>query len=421
MPGWISRSSTDRRGGRVMHLLLHPLAKPLALVLLCAPGATLLWGAAAGQLGANPAEALIRSLGDWALRLLCLTLAVTPLRLWTGWHALARFRRMLGVASFFYAVLHFLAYAWLDMGLYLDDILRDIGKRPFILVGFAALLGLLPLAATSFNRAIRALGAARWQRLHRLVLRDRASGAAALLLDAGGQERLRRGVCLRDDRRGAADGPTGPCPPGWAGRHTPGLTHRSRPQAGRPYTPATSQPPALPPHVGPPRPCRRTPHRLRGRPSPRDGHPLHCAGRRAVQARRPAHGRHGGAGLPAPLRHRLELRRGVLRAEPALLLARVAAYGGGLHRQDLRRRRAAVGVHRTAAMGHRVPGPHAGLCRGDGRAADGRGIPDAVPPPGEPGRGGHPGPLPPGQPGMAGREGADGHRLRDRGRRFCDR
>lgn len=169
MPGWISRSSTDRRGGRVMHLLLHPLAKPLALVLLCAPGATLLWGAAAGQLGANPAEALIRSLGDWALRLLCLTLAVTPLRLWTGWHALARFRRMLGVASFFYAVLHFLAYAWLDMGLYLDDILRDIGKRPFILVGFAALLGLLPLAATSFNRAIRALGAARWQRLHRLV------------------------------------------------------------------------------------------------------------------------------------------------------------------------------------------------------------------------------------------------------------
>ncbi|HWP20375.1 MAG TPA: protein-methionine-sulfoxide reductase heme-binding subunit MsrQ [Burkholderiaceae bacterium] len=152
-----------------MKLLLHPWAKPAVLVLLCLPAAHLVWAACANQLGANPAEALIRSLGDWTLRFLCATLAITPLRRWTGWHALARFRRMLGLAAFFYGLLHFLSYAWLDMGLYLDEIARDIAKRPFILVGFAALVGMLPLAATSFNRAIRALGAERWQRLHRLV------------------------------------------------------------------------------------------------------------------------------------------------------------------------------------------------------------------------------------------------------------
>jgi sulfoxide reductase heme-binding subunit YedZ len=120
-------------------------------------------------LGANPAEALIRSTGDWTLRFLCITLAVTPLRTWTKQPALARFRRMLGLFSFFYVVLHFLAYAWLDMGFDLQAIALDIPKRPFALVGFLALLLMLPLAATSFNRAIKALGAARWQMLHRAV------------------------------------------------------------------------------------------------------------------------------------------------------------------------------------------------------------------------------------------------------------
>ena len=120
-------------------------------------------------MGANPAEALIRGTGDWTLRFLCLVLAVTPLRQWTGWHALARWRRMLGLFAFFYGGLHFCAYAWLDMGFEGQDILKDIAKRPFILVGSAALLLMLPLAATSFNHAIRALGAARWQALHRAV------------------------------------------------------------------------------------------------------------------------------------------------------------------------------------------------------------------------------------------------------------
>jgi sulfoxide reductase heme-binding subunit YedZ len=153
----------------VNRLLLHPAAKPVLFALALLPFASLLHGALTNTLGANPAEALIRGTGDWTLRLLCLTLAVTPLRQLAGWPALARLRRMFGLVTFFYAVLHFLAFAWLDMGFDVEAILKDIAKRPFILVGSAALLLLIPLAATSFNRAIKAIGAARWQRLHRAV------------------------------------------------------------------------------------------------------------------------------------------------------------------------------------------------------------------------------------------------------------
>jgi sulfoxide reductase heme-binding subunit YedZ len=158
------RSATRRKSP-----LLHPAAKPIVFVLALLPFAWLFHGAWADTLGPNPAEALIRGTGDWTLRLLCLTLAVTPLRQWTGQPALARFRRMLGLFTFFYVVLHFLSYAWLDMGFDLHDIARDIPKRPFALVGFAAFLLMIPLAATSFNRAVKALGAARWQALHRIV------------------------------------------------------------------------------------------------------------------------------------------------------------------------------------------------------------------------------------------------------------
>jgi sulfoxide reductase heme-binding subunit YedZ len=153
----------------VNKLLLHRLAKPALFLLALLPLALLVWGAVANTLGANPAEALIRSTGDWTLRFLCLTLAVTPLRSWTGWHALARLRRMLGLYTFFYGCLHFLCFAWLDQGFDIDAIVKDIAKRPFILVGTAALLLMLPLAATSFNKAIKTLGAARWQALHRAV------------------------------------------------------------------------------------------------------------------------------------------------------------------------------------------------------------------------------------------------------------
>lgn len=149
--------------------LLHPVAKPLAFSLALLPFLWLLYGAAADLLGPNPAEHLIRSTGQWALRCLCLTLAVTPLRVLLGQPALARFRRMAGLFVFFYAALHVLCYAWFDMGFEWLEIVRDIARRPFILAGFAAFVLLLPLAATSFNRAIRALGPVRWRALHRLV------------------------------------------------------------------------------------------------------------------------------------------------------------------------------------------------------------------------------------------------------------
>ena len=150
-------------------LWLHPAAKVVLFLLCLLPLAYLVWAAANNQLGANPAEALIRGLGDWTLRALCLTLAITPLRQGLNLPALARFRRMLGLFTFFYATLHLLSYAWLDMGLVPADIAKDIAKRPFILMGFTAWALLLPLAATSFNRAIKALGAKRWQVLHKAV------------------------------------------------------------------------------------------------------------------------------------------------------------------------------------------------------------------------------------------------------------
>jgi sulfoxide reductase heme-binding subunit YedZ len=150
-------------------VLLHPMAKPLVFVLALLPFAWLFYGALTNNLGANPAEYLIRACGDWSLRFLCLTLAVTPLRVLTGLSALARFRRMLGLYVYFYVVLHLLSYSWFDMGFDLGDIVKDIIKRPFILVGFAGFLLLTPLALTSFNRAVKAMGAKRWQMLHKLV------------------------------------------------------------------------------------------------------------------------------------------------------------------------------------------------------------------------------------------------------------
>ena len=149
--------------------LRHAAAKPLLWVLLLVPLAWLLWGAFNDALGANPAEYLIRATGDWTLRALCLTLAVTPLRVGLGWPELARFRRMLGLTVYGYVVLHLLCYSWLDMGFEWGDIAQDIAKRPFIWMGFSAFVLLTPLAATSFNAAIRRLGAKRWQTLHKAV------------------------------------------------------------------------------------------------------------------------------------------------------------------------------------------------------------------------------------------------------------
>ena len=148
---------------------MHPAAKPVLFVLGLLPFAWLFYAAATNNLGANPQEHLIRSLGDWTLRFLCLTLAITPLRVTTGTPALARFRRMIGLFTYFYVVLHLLAYSVFDKELDWAEIGRDIAKRPFILVGFAAFVLLTPLALTSFNRAVKAMGAKRWQALHKLV------------------------------------------------------------------------------------------------------------------------------------------------------------------------------------------------------------------------------------------------------------
>ncbi|WP_371434864.1 sulfite oxidase heme-binding subunit YedZ [Polaromonas sp.] len=155
--------------------LLHPAAKPILFLICLLPFAWLAWNVVQAQmgnanvLGANPAEHLIRATGDWTLRFICIVLAVTPLRVISNTPTLARFRRMLGLFAYFYVVLHLLSYSWFDMGFDAADIAKDIAKRPFILVGFSAFLLLTPLAATSFNAAIKAMGAKRWQALHKLV------------------------------------------------------------------------------------------------------------------------------------------------------------------------------------------------------------------------------------------------------------
>lgn len=152
-----------------MRWMAHPMAKPAGFLLCLLPAFWLIWAAVFGELGPNPAEALIRSLGDWTLRFLVIALTVTPLRVTFHWPWLARWRRMLGLFVFFYATLHWLSYVWFDMGLDVYAVLADIPQRPFILVGTLAWLLLLALACTSFNQAVRWLGAPRWRSLHKTV------------------------------------------------------------------------------------------------------------------------------------------------------------------------------------------------------------------------------------------------------------
>lgn len=161
--------SSDTVSQRLNRLLLRAWVKPLVWLLCALPVALLLVAGFTDRLGPNPAERLIHQTGEWALRWLWITLAISPLREVASLPALLRLRRAFGVTTFIYAVLHFLAYAWLDKGLVWDDIVRDVLKRNFILVGMLALILMTPLALTSFNRAIKALGGRRWQALHRLV------------------------------------------------------------------------------------------------------------------------------------------------------------------------------------------------------------------------------------------------------------
>ncbi len=148
---------------------MHRALKPVTFALLLLPLAWLVWLGLSGGLGANPIEAVVRFLGDWAIRVLLLALAVTPVRRLTGWSELARLRRMVGLFAFFYVSLHLAAYVGLEQFFDWQAIWKDVVKRKFITAGMLAFLLLLPLALTSTAAMIRRLGGARWRALHKLV------------------------------------------------------------------------------------------------------------------------------------------------------------------------------------------------------------------------------------------------------------
>ncbi len=150
-------------------LLLSRATKPVVFALAAAPFVVLVWRALHSELGANPAQQVIWTTGLWALRMLMITLAVTPLRVITGWVELARLRRMLGLFAFGYALLHFTSYLGLVNDFSLAEVLQDVVRHPFVLAGMSALLLMTPLALTSTNAMVRRLGGARWRALHKLV------------------------------------------------------------------------------------------------------------------------------------------------------------------------------------------------------------------------------------------------------------
>lgn len=141
-----------------------------------APLARLGWKAYAGLLGANPIEVITHSTGDWTLIFLCVTLSVTPLRMLTRQYWLIKLRRMLGLFAFFYGVLHFTTYIWLDKFFDVGEMIKDVAKRPFITVGFTAFVLMIPLAITSTKGWIRRLGGNRWNWLHKLIYMSATAG-----------------------------------------------------------------------------------------------------------------------------------------------------------------------------------------------------------------------------------------------------
>jgi sulfoxide reductase heme-binding subunit YedZ len=149
-------------------------------VLGLVPLGFLVWGAVLGGLGPDPVKAIERGLGERGLQFLLASLAITPLRR-VGLN-LVRFRRALGLLSFIYVSLHLTAWVWLDMGLRWDEMLADLTKRPFVILGMVGFLVMIPLAATSWNGAIRRMGAASWNRLHKLAYVAILAGAMHLAL-----------------------------------------------------------------------------------------------------------------------------------------------------------------------------------------------------------------------------------------------
>jgi sulfoxide reductase heme-binding subunit YedZ len=144
--------------------------KPAVFLACLGPAAWLIYGAfLGGDLGVNPVETITNYTGIWTLRLVAISLAVTPLRWLTGWNVVIRFRRMLGLFAFFYGTLHFLTYFVLDHSLEFSGLWDDVVKRPYITAGFTAFVLLLPLAVTSTQGWIRRLGGRKWNLLHRLI------------------------------------------------------------------------------------------------------------------------------------------------------------------------------------------------------------------------------------------------------------
>jgi len=144
-------------------------SKPLVFLSCMAPVALLAWSFANNRLGADPIAEITHTTGDWTLRFLCITLAVTPLRRLARLPWLIRYRRMLGLFAFFYGTLHLTTYVWFDQFFDWHAMVKDVYKRPFITAGFTAFLLMVPLAVTSTAGMIRRLGGRRWQALHRLV------------------------------------------------------------------------------------------------------------------------------------------------------------------------------------------------------------------------------------------------------------
>ncbi len=152
----------------IQQLLKSKFAKPLVFILCLLPLLSLVWRIFFGDLGANPVETITFATGDWTLRFLLITLAISPFRQWFGLSALLRFRRMLGLYVFFYACSHFLIWFVADHAFDFGDMIEDIIDRPYITIGFSALMLLIPLAITSNNAMIGKLGK-RWKKLHQLV------------------------------------------------------------------------------------------------------------------------------------------------------------------------------------------------------------------------------------------------------------
>ncbi|NVJ92090.1 MAG: protein-methionine-sulfoxide reductase heme-binding subunit MsrQ [Methylocystaceae bacterium] len=172
--------------------------KPFVFVACLLPACWLVYGVFTGLLGANPIEAVLRDLGDWALRFLLLGLAISPIRRIIGWAWVMRYRRMIGLFAFFYAFMHLSIYIGVDQFFDWPTIWKDIVKRPYITIGMAAVLALVPLAVTSPKTMVRKLGGARWKALHKLVYPIAIAGVVHffLLVKADIREPLIYGAIL---------------------------------------------------------------------------------------------------------------------------------------------------------------------------------------------------------------------------------